>query len=119
MMKALKLFAKNHQELEKVSDPDKGNNRRVLSYDGRKHPQSSNIPASTFEKCGGTVPSGPKFVNDLVEKELANYKIEVEQKFKVSQMNSTYVFARKIKNESRESTSNNRPSVAAGDASYI
>jgi hypothetical protein len=23
MMKALKLFAKNHQELEKVSDPDK------------------------------------------------------------------------------------------------
>jgi hypothetical protein len=41
MMKALKLFAKNHQELEKVSDPEKGINRRVLSYDGRKHPTSS------------------------------------------------------------------------------
>jgi hypothetical protein len=36
MMKALKLFAKNHHELEKVSDPDKGNPRRVLSHDGRR-----------------------------------------------------------------------------------
>lgn len=85
-------------ELEKASDPEKGNNRRVLSYDGRKHPPStSNIPASTFEKCGGTVPSGPKFVNDLVEKELSNYKVEVEAKFKVSVMNSTYAFPRKTK----------------------
>lgn len=98
MMKALKLFAKNQMELEKASDPEKGNNRRVLSYDGRKYPPAtSNIPASTFEKCGGQVPSGPKFINDLVEKELSNYKVEVEGKFKISVMNSTYTFPRKTK----------------------
>lgn len=34
MMKALKLFAKNHHELEKASDPDKS--RRVLSHDGAR-----------------------------------------------------------------------------------
>jgi uncharacterized protein YpmS len=91
MMKALKLFAKNHQELEKVSDPEKGNHgRRVLSYDSRSSP--SNVPASTFEKCGGTIPSGPKFVNELVEKELSNYKAEVEIKYKASIMNTEYVF---------------------------
>lgn len=56
-----------------------------------------NVPASTFEKCGGIVPAGPKFVNDLVEKELANYKLEVEQKFKASTMNNNYAFPRKIK----------------------
>jgi len=92
MMKALKLFAKNHHELEKVSDPEKGHNRRVLSYDNRT--ASTNVPASTFEKCGGTIPSGPKFVNELVEKELANYKAEVETKYKASVMNSEYVFER-------------------------
>lgn len=92
MMKALKLFAKNHQELEKVSDPEKGVNRRVLSYDSRSN---QNVPASTFEKCGGTVPSGPKFVNELVEKELSNYKQEVEVKFKTSIMNNNYVFLRR------------------------
>lgn len=97
-MKALKLFAKNQMELEKASDPEKGNNRRVLSYDGRKHPPAtSSIPASTFEKCRGTVPSGPKFLNELVEKELSNYKVEVEVKFKSSIMNSTYAFPRKSK----------------------
>jgi len=97
MMKALKLFAKNHHELEKVSDPEKGHNRRVLSYDNRTAAASSsikNVPASTFEKCGGTIPSGPKFVNELVEKELANYKAEVEIKHKASVMNSEYVFER-------------------------
>ena len=90
-------------ELEKASDPEKGNNRRVLSYDGRKHPPAtSNIPASTFEKCGGIVPSGPKFINDLVEKELSNYKLEVETKFKGSLMNSTYAFPKKSKPLHRE-----------------
>lgn len=93
MMKALKLFAKNHHELEKVSDPDKS--RRVLSYDGRRVSTTGNIPASTYEKCGGTVPCGPKFVNELVEKELANYKLEVEAKFKQSHMNNNYVFERR------------------------
>ena len=88
MVKALKLFAKNHHELEKVSDPEKGNQRRVLSYDGRSGAPSINVPASTYEKCGGTVPAGPKFVNELVEKELSNYKVEVEQKFKCSLMNN-------------------------------
>jgi hypothetical protein len=95
-----------------VSDPGKGNNRRVLSYDGRKHPSSaSNIPASTFEKCGGTVPSGPKFVNDLVEKELWNYMVEVEAKFKISAMNSTYVFPRKVKALSKERNSRQEENV--------
>ncbi len=71
MVKALKLFAKNHQELEKVSDPNKLSiNKRVLSYDSRLQSEIKNIPASTFEKCGGTVPAGPKFVNEMVEKEL-------------------------------------------------
>ena len=93
MLKAMKLFAKNHQELEKVSDPEKGVNRRVLSYDGRS--TSNNVAASTYEKCGGTVPGGPKFVNELVEKELANYKVEVELKFKSSTMNNTYEFSRR------------------------
>lgn len=93
MVKALKLFAKNHQELEKVSDPEKNaGNRRVLSYDSRTG--NGNVPASTFEKCGGTIPSGPKFVNELVERELANYKAEVEIKFKDSVMNAEYVFLR-------------------------
>ena len=93
-MKAFKLFAKNHQELEKVSDPDKVPlNRRVLSYDSRT--STGNVPASTFEKCGGTIPSGPKFVNELVEKELANYKAEVETKYKASVMNAEYVFLRR------------------------
>ncbi len=87
-MKALKLFAKNHHELEKVSDP---HSRRVLSFDGR----TQNIPASTFEKCGGTVPPGPKFVNEIVEKELANYKAEVENKFKASIINTEYIFPRR------------------------
>ncbi|MFM7857564.1 MAG: hypothetical protein ACKO96_37985 [Flammeovirgaceae bacterium] len=53
------------------------------------------MPASTFEKCGGTVPSGPKFVNELVEKELSNYKQEVEAKFKTSLMNNNYMFLRR------------------------
>lgn len=48
------------------------------------------MPASTFEKCGGAIPKGPKFVNDLVEKELEIYKKEVEEKFKNSYMNNTY-----------------------------
>jgi len=50
------------------------------------------VPTSTFEKCGGTIPPGPKFVNELVEKELANYKAEVEIKYKASAMNAEYVF---------------------------
>jgi hypothetical protein len=72
-------------------------NRRVVSYDGRKASTSvpGNIPASTFEKCGGTVPAGPKFINEHVEKELASYKVEVEQKFKASHANNTYVFLRR------------------------
>lgn len=90
-MKALKLFAKNHHELEKFSDPEKVANRRVLSYDGRA---STNIPASTFEKCGGNIPAGPKFINEGVEKELSNYKIEVESKFKSSLMNNSYIYPR-------------------------
>ena len=96
MLKALKLFAKNHQQLEKVVSQDPhsstvANNRRVLSYDGRK--ANGHFPASTFEKCGGSVSaSGPKFLNELVEKELANYKVEVEQKFKASHVNQTFVF---------------------------
>lgn len=96
-MKALKLFAKNHHELEKVvtdvnpssSNAQNANNRRVLSYDSRTG-NSLNVPASTFEKCGGTIPAGPKFVNEVVEKELANYKAEVESKYRASQMNSEY-----------------------------
>lgn len=31
LMKALKLFAKNHKQLEKAHDPNKGQHRRVLS----------------------------------------------------------------------------------------
>jgi hypothetical protein len=91
MLKALKLFAKNHQQLEKVSDPSKANNnKRVLSYDSRTQNNNKNIPASTFEKCGGTIPAGPKFVNEVVEKELSNYKLELEAKFKSSNMNNNY-----------------------------
>ena len=97
MLKALKLFAKNHQELEKVSDPNKAfNNKRVLSYDSRTHATNKNIPASTFEKCGGLVPAGPKFINEVVEKELSNYKLELEAKFKSSTMNNNYEFTRKM-----------------------
>ncbi len=96
MLKALKLFAKNHQELEKVSDPSKANiNKRVLSYDSRTQSTNKNIPASTFEKCGGTIPAGPKFVNEAVEKELSNYKLELEAKFKSSTMNNNYEFPRR------------------------
>lgn len=65
-----------------------------MTFDGRKS-GSGNIPASTTEKCGGSIPSGPKFVNELVEKELSNYKIEVESKFKSSYMNNNYVFPRR------------------------
>ena len=39
---------------------------------------------------GGTIPSGPKFVNEEVEKELESYIKEVEEKFKKSYMNNTY-----------------------------
>ena len=96
MLKALKLFAKNHQELEKVSDPNKANiNKRVLSYDCRTQSTNKNIPASTFEKCGGSIPAGPKFVNEVVEKELSNYKLELEAKFKSSPMNNNYEFPRR------------------------
>lgn len=42
---------------------------------------NNNIPASTYEKCGGTIPDGPKFINQFVENELASYKKEVEEKF--------------------------------------
>ncbi len=97
MVKALKLFAKNHHELEKaVTDINGANsnntyNRRVLSYDSRvANGGPLNVPASTFEKCGGTVPAGPKFINEIVEKELANYKAEVESKFRASDINSVY-----------------------------
>ena len=77
--------------MEKVSDPNKlPINKRVLSYDSRVQSEIKNIPASTFEKCGGTIPAGPKFINEMVEKELANYKVELETKFKKSQMNNTY-----------------------------
>lgn len=92
-MKALKLFAKNHQQLEKAHDPDKGHHRRVLSSDGRT--ANNNVAATTNEKCGGTVPIGPKFINHIVEKELEIYKKEVEDKFKSSYMNNTYQFPRK------------------------
>ena len=34
-------------------------------------------------------------MNELVEKELSNYKIEVESKFKTSEMNNGYIFPRK------------------------
>jgi Spy/CpxP family protein refolding chaperone len=61
MMKALKLFAKNHQQLEKATDPHRGAHRRVLSSDGRT--ANNNIAASTFEKCGGQIPVGPKYMN--------------------------------------------------------
>lgn len=78
-------------------------NRRVVSYDGRKvNGFGGNIPASTFEKCGGTIPPGPKFINDHVEKELANYKVEVEQKFKASHANNNYVFLRTAPNTTIE-----------------
>lgn len=93
-MKALKLFAKNHQQLEKASDPNRGYHRRVLSQDGRT--VNNNVAASTYEKCGGTIPIGPKYVNDLVEKELESYKKEVEEKFKISYMNNSYKFPRKV-----------------------
>lgn len=65
----------------------------MLSSDGRT--ANNNIAASTYEKCGGTVPIGPKFMNQLVEKELEIYKKEVEEKFKSSYMNNTYQFPRK------------------------
>lgn len=54
-----------------------------------------NEPASTFEKCGGTIAKGPRFINHLVEEELAMYKKEVEEKFLTSVMNNSYVFHRK------------------------
>ena len=47
----------------------------------------ANIPASTREKEGLSVPRGPKFINEPVERELASYKREVEEKFKISEMN--------------------------------
>mmetsp|Transcript_12189 Transcript_12189/g.8876 ORF Transcript_12189/g.8876 Transcript_12189/m.8876 type:complete len:100 (-) Transcript_12189:36-335(-) len=93
LVKALKLFAKNHQQLDKVKNPDKGQHRRVLSSDGRTI--NNNIAASTYEKCGGSVPKGPKFVNEAVEKELEIYKKEVEEKCKTSYMYNNYVFPRK------------------------
>lgn len=50
LLKALKLFAKNHQQLEKAQDVC-NRQRRVLSSDGRI--ANTNIPASTLEKSGG------------------------------------------------------------------
>lgn len=41
---------------------------------------------------GVSIPSGPKYYNKLVEKELEIYKREVEDKFKNSYMNNTYQF---------------------------
>eukprot|EP00347_Sterkiella_histriomuscorum_P014833 403359352 len=94
LMKALKLFAKNHQQLEKAQDPQKGqHHRRILSQDGRT--ANLNIPAYTHERNGQPIPKGPKFYNKLVEKELEIYKKEVEEKFKNSYMNNTYQFPRK------------------------
>lgn len=93
MIKALKLFAKNHKQLEKAHDPDKGIHRKVQSVDARA--SLKNDPASTFEKCGGQIAKGPRFVNQLVEDELSLYKKEVEDKFKTSRMNNTYIFPRK------------------------
>lgn len=63
MLKALKLFAKNHQQLEKAHDPNKGHHRRVLSSDGRTI--NDNIAASTYEKCGVNISTivGPKYIN--------------------------------------------------------
>ncbi|CDW82656.1 UNKNOWN [Stylonychia lemnae] len=40
LMKALKLFAKNHQQLEKAQDPNRGIHRRILSQDGRSNNQN-------------------------------------------------------------------------------
>jgi hypothetical protein len=56
---------------------------------------NNNIAASTYEKSGGSVPMGPKYINEMVEKELDIYKKEIEDKFKTSYMNNTYQFPRK------------------------
>ena len=53
------------------------------------------------------MPSGPKFVNELVERELANYKAEVEIKYKASVMNAEYVFLRR---KSAAASSSHAPS---------
>ena len=72
LLKALKLFAKNHQQLDRINNPEKGQHRRVLSSDlkASNSSQKTNIPASTYEKGGGTVLKGPKHVNEPVEREL-------------------------------------------------
>jgi len=57
------------------------NHKRVASEHVKKVPLQRYIPASTHEKSGYPIKKGNTKTNEIVEKELDKYKVEIEKKF--------------------------------------
>ena len=91
MVKALKLFAKNHKQLDQICQPQ----QKSGLFSQRRKNDVNVIKASTKQKEGCRVPKGPihNTFNEFIETELFNYKNIIEENFHASTMKD-YKFLR-------------------------